>query len=681
TLPSSVSALGDRAFAYTALQSVPDLTHVTKPGSSLFAYCAALTAATLPAHWQEIPNSIFDQCAKLEKVTFPPTVTVVGAKAFNGCEKITDFPFAEGLTAIGKEAFAGTALTAAHLPDSVKTLGDGAFAGCRKLAALTLPRGLTAIPADLAMGCVQLREIDIPAGVEMIGRRAFQQSGLRAVVLPAGLFDIREGTFESCVNLTEVHIPDRVTMIGAAAFRHCGLEEITLPAALSTIGKQAFEGCGQLKDLHLPDRLGRIEGHAFGNCTGLKKVHIPASVQSIYEGAFAGCDNIEAFTVEEESDSFTAEDGVLYTHFPPTLLAYPAARPDTAYTIPAGVERVGASAFQNARFLQELRVEAALAGEEPIGENAFLGANALKKVEFAAGTTALPRYCFTGSGLTQITLPGTLQTLNLEAFAGCELKELEMPAAVEAFIPGNVALERLTVHRDNGTFYDRDGVLFRWEDKALLWYPKGRADTAYEVPAGTRSVEEQAFRGCRQLTAVTFPEGLRRIGDNAFEDTGLTHISLPAGILELGSAFFFTPWWESQPDGPVYLGDILYAVKGQEALEELVVQEGTRVVTVTALSECVFLKRLVFPASVERIGDYFINPDVVIEGYRGTAAETYAKKRRYTFVALGEAPTTVSSAEAEQARGATPWVLLGAGLLAGVATGAIILRRKRLPKT
>lgn len=29
TLPSSVSALGDRAFAYTALQSVPDLTHVT----------------------------------------------------------------------------------------------------------------------------------------------------------------------------------------------------------------------------------------------------------------------------------------------------------------------------------------------------------------------------------------------------------------------------------------------------------------------------------------------------------------------------------------------------------------------------------------------------------------------------------------------------------------------------
>ena len=686
TLPSSVTALADRAFSYTGLTATPDLSHVTQPGDSLFAYCAALTTATLPAHWTEIPRDIFSQCPNLESVTLPPNILAVGIRAFNGCEKIDSFPFADGLKTIGKEAFAGSGLTAAHLPDSVTELGDGAFAGCRQLAALTLPRGLTTIPPELAMECPQLTAVDIPAGVTFISHHAFQGSGLRSVVLPDGVYTIREATFDSCAQLTSVRLPDGLQSIDTAAFRGCGFETLELPASLTVIGERAFENCGELTEIHFPEQTSRILKQAFRGCMKLQAVHLPLYTEIVGEGAFAGCENLKAFTVDEKNESLAAEEGVLYTRSPYTLLAYPAARPDASYTVPAGVERIGAGAFQNARYLRELRVEAALVGEDAFGENAFFGATGLQKVAFATGTTAIPAYCFSGTGLTHITLPDTLQTLNLEAFAGCELKELEMPAAVETFLPGNVALEQLTVHKDNGVYYDRDGVLFRWGDRALLWYPKGRADPAYTVPAGTQRIEDQAFSQCRALETVTLPEGLQSIGDGVFWESSLGQISLPASLLEVGDAFLYTPWWEAQEPGPVYLDHILYGIRVEEEFgeEELVVREGTRVITELALSECYDLKRLVIPASVVHIGDYWVNKNIIIVGERGTAAEKYAQKRRYTFETLstGNATTTHPTQPNPAVQsGMGKWLLVGLGGVAIAAAVAWILYRKRVPKT
>ena len=68
------------------------------------------------------------------------------------------------------------------------------------------------------------------------------------------------------------------------------------------------------------------------------------------------------------------------------------------------------------------------------------------------------------------------------------------------------------------------------------WYEFREEIFRVELPEGLTRVGDNAFAGCRNLTAITLPGSVREIGDRAFlECTGLTILSLPQGLAE---------WWE-----------------------------------------------------------------------------------------------------------------------------------------
>lgn len=53
------------------------------------------------------------------------------------------------------------------------------------------------------------------------------------------------------------------------------------------------------------------------------------------------------------------------------------------------------------------------------------------------------------------------------------------------------------------------------------------------------AIGDEAFRGCAELTAVTLPEGLKKLGTSAFHDcTDLTSIIIPEDMSELSSSCF-----------------------------------------------------------------------------------------------------------------------------------------------
>ena len=67
-------------------------------------------------------------------------------------------------------------------------------------------------------------------------------------------------------------------------------------------------------------------------------------------------------------------------------------------------------------------------------------------------------------------------------------------------------------------------------------------------------IGEEAFKGCRSLTAVSFPKTLKCIGDRAFWFCpGLTELILPEGLTYIGEDAFrqlaFTQWRENRSDG------------------------------------------------------------------------------------------------------------------------------------
>ncbi len=58
------------------------------------------------------------------------------------------------------------------------------------------------------------------------------------------------------------------------------------------------------------------------------------------------------------------------------------------------------------------------------------------------------------------------------------------------------------------------------------------------IPGSVKEVGEDAFSGCRGLTAVTLSDGIKKIQKNAFYGTAITDIIIPSSVVEIGSGAF-----------------------------------------------------------------------------------------------------------------------------------------------
>lgn len=111
--------------------------------------------------------------------------------------------------------------------------------------------------------------------------------------------------------------------------------------------------------------------------------------------------------------------------------------------------------------------------------------------------------------------------------------------------------------------------------------------TAAVIPASIEGypvteISSMAFNMCSSLEKISFPDTLIDAGYNSLNDTA---------------------WYKNQPDGPVYVGNILYGYKG--AVPEnttLEIREGTRIISREALYGASGLVKVVIPDSIEYIG-------------------------------------------------------------------------------
>ena len=131
--------------------------------------------------------------------------------------------FPEGLEKIEARAFSESGIECVDLPSSVRTICGGAFAGCANLRSAQLNEGLETLGTD---------ELT-PEGEHYLG--VFEESGLRDVKLPSTLKRIECRAFAECENLTAIELPDGLECLGKECFSESGLKSIRIPPALKTI--------------------------------------------------------------------------------------------------------------------------------------------------------------------------------------------------------------------------------------------------------------------------------------------------------------------------------------------------------------------------------------------------------------------------------------------------------------
>lgn len=464
-------------------------------------------------------------------------VTRIGEEAFMGSPVTSvDFSQATNLTQIQAKAFYGLDIADVVLPESLTTLGADAFSCNDAVQSVEIPSKVTSYSHSFSR-CSFLTEITVDTANRSFASNAgvlMNDDGDTIYQYPAG----KTGSY-------------------------------TIPADVDTIASYAFSG------------------------SQITRMEITSSVSTIGAGAFSYCDSLSQFTVSSDNRSFAVSSGVLLSANSTQLVAYPAGKAGTEYSIPSRVTAVIGSAFAG---------------------------SSLQTVTFPSSVDSVGDYAFADSALTSLTLNSGLNDIGVGAFSGCvSLSEATIPSSVtsisESSFEGCTSLRSVTWSATGSASIG----ISAFEGCTTL--------STFAIPDRATTINDRVFYGCTSLAAVSIPDSVTTVGDQAFAASGLTEVTVP-GCRSMGDGVFES----CRSLGSVTIADDVAMIpegifSGCSSLDEIVfgedpslrtieaqafagtaftaftIPEGVTTVDATAFSGCTALQTVGIPSTLRDMGE------------------------------------------------------------------------------
>ena len=262
--------------------------------------------------------------------------------------------------------------------------------------------------------------------------------------------------FTDCTSLTTLASTNSIISINKSAF------------AFTNVGSTIFTACFT--------NVTTIGDSAFKDCNNLTQVILPPLIETIGISVFFGCNNLTQII------------------FPPT---------STIYTI------IGDNTFSNISGLTSITIPNYITNIGTINGNSFGNCINLTSVFFQDNSqlTYIGQITFSRcTALTNIILPGSLQTIDFGAFSGCPIISIVIPNQITnisaSLFNSCTSLQSVT------------------------------------LPNNLISIDSTAFGNCTALTNIILPLSLTTIGPLAFGGcTALTSLTIPQTVTTIDSTF------------------------------------------------------------------------------------------------------------------------------------------------
>ena len=409
---------------------------------------------------------------------------------------------------------------------------------------------------------------------------------------------IGEKIFENCGNLTKVTIPNSVTEIKNKAFYGTSIEEITIPDSVTNLG-YAVNSCNSLKKITIGDGVTEIKNGLFENLTALETVIIGKNLKSMGNAAFKGCTQMTEITipdgVETIGDSIFSGTNIKKIEIPDSItnFGYPfsGCTKLEEITIGNGIEKLQSGQFSNLTSLKKVTIGDGLT---TIGNNTFYQLTALETVIIGKNLKTIELNAFYNcTGLKSINFPNTLETIGLSAFYKCTgLESISLPNTLKSI--GTSAFEQCTSLKE----VEIPGCVEMNQDN--------------NKEEGITEIGNAAFKDCTSLSKLTLGNGVKTIGNNAFDgcnynqspDTVNYELIIPDSVTTIGNcAFKDCCFFNKLKIGTGIETIPQYAFSGCAKLEELEFKETTNIKTIedNAFNSCAALVCTI-PDQVTSIG-------------------------------------------------------------------------------
>jgi hypothetical protein len=199
--------------------------------------------------------------------------------------------------------------------------------------------------------------------------------------------------------------------------------------------------------------------------------------------------------------------------------------------LPATVTTIGVRAFSNLSI--------------PMGED--IG---ITEVTWPTGLLTINDYAFSNNNIATLTIPSTVTTIATGAFAYNDMTTVTIPDSVTDLGKGVfTSCKSLTnITLGNGTTIVPEQLCYICESLTTATIPEGYTEikrlafastnlTSITLPSTLTTIGNQAFLQAK-LTSITVPVGVTAIPLDFVRNNEITSVSLPSGLLTLGNTAF-----------------------------------------------------------------------------------------------------------------------------------------------